>query len=345
MSDYSFLVCYLTTTEDLNEIDKRHQQYFLGYVTYYYVGHEIIGRTVIDPVKLGNNHKICTAEFNCYFLGSRLYVRGFPYIQQDTNVMACAQASIWMMMRYMSTRYSEYKESYPADILNANTDFSMGRHVPSAGLTLHQMSNVIARLGFYPIIHIIEGGKEDVFRESLYKYVESGIPVVVGMSSQQHAVVLIGHTRDYDVNLSDPEISDILTKKSYIPSYYFIKSFVCHNDAWLPYEIIPKKKYSPGAIQYKIAGYDFWYSTITVEDITVMVVPLYEKIFLEGEPVEKKAWAIFNDEDFGLEQTLKGAGIKYDLYSPLVLRTYLTTSRAYKEFKKEKRLRCCRIDI
>ena len=323
-------------SHDLNEIDTRHQEHFIGYLTCYYVGYEIIGRTLLDPNKLGHNHRLCSTDFTCYFLGSRLNVRGFPYIQQDTNVMACAQASIWMMMRYMSTRYHEYKEFYPADILNADTDFSRGRHIPSSGLTLHQMSNVMTHLGFYPIVRIIEAGKEDIFHESLYKYVESGIPIVVGMNSRQHAIVLLGHTNEYDVNISEPDIQAVLAKKGYIPSYYFLKAYVCHNDAWLPYEIIPKQKYSSGPKMYQVAGCSFKYDEMKVEDISVMVVPLYEKIFLEGSPVENKAWTILNDNYLGIVPTLDKASIKYKIDGPLILRTYLTSSRAYKEFKKRK---------
>ena len=109
---------------ELYTIDRDHQAGFLGFVTCYYNGTEQIGRSVLGFAKLGHKIKICSTTFDCNFLGSRLVVKGFPYIQQDTNVMACAQASIWMMMRYYSTKYNDYAEKYPSDIVQADKDFS-----------------------------------------------------------------------------------------------------------------------------------------------------------------------------------------------------------------------------
>ncbi len=67
---------------------------YIGFFVYYYAGIPNIGRTIVDPGKLGLSAKIMLATYRANIAGSELAVNGFPYIQQDTNVMRCAHASI-----------------------------------------------------------------------------------------------------------------------------------------------------------------------------------------------------------------------------------------------------------
>jgi hypothetical protein len=147
-----------------------------------------------------------------------------PFIQQDTQVGACAQASLWMLARYMSRRFG-YREFLPSEInILAKSNIAAGRPLPAEnGLNSFQILDALKGMGIpaliysrnalgscsphietaFPVDRSAPSEQQDVqldFQNTIkladitYRYVESGLPVIIG--TNDHALVAIGHTYD-----------------------------------------------------------------------------------------------------------------------------------------------------
>src|SRR5690606_28961595 len=125
--------------------------------------------------------------------GVKLDVDGFPHSSQDGETIKCAETTIWTLMEYFGNKYPEYKPSLPAKIHHALERFSYQRQLPSNGLTMDQISFALKEFGFGTRVY-----SYDAYRESLHEivdsYVESGIPVILGLQSGSigHVIIAIG---------------------------------------------------------------------------------------------------------------------------------------------------------
>lgn len=113
---------------------------YLGFMVVRPTDLQRVGRTVLKP-HIDENKNVfitCQEEFCAHILGERLTVKGMPFIQQDTQVGVCAQASLWMLARYMSRRFG-LRDYLPAEINQfAKSHSAGGRILPSErGLRCH----------------------------------------------------------------------------------------------------------------------------------------------------------------------------------------------------------------
>ena len=107
--------------------------------------------------------------------GRSLKVKGFPFSGQDTDVTTCAQATLWMLRRYYSNRYSQYAETRPYELAKLAREHLRGdRAFPASGLSDWQMAEMLRGLGFSPVIYA--KSKVADFRKLLHIYLDSGIP-------------------------------------------------------------------------------------------------------------------------------------------------------------------------
>lgn len=262
----------------IGKLDK-YQDDYIGFAVLKPNRVSSIGRTIFDPRKLPfvEGH-ICLAEYPVHILGAELIATGFPYMGQDTDVTICAHASCWMIFRYFSQRYNRYAEKWPYEVTQLTGDVSTGRLVPSKGLTAHQITEMFSNFGFSPEIYIRDQ-HQGLFDRLLYSYVESGLPVVVGLPS--HAIAIIGHQSDF----AQPQ------KGSKATSYDYLTGLIANDDNFMPYHTVRRGGQKP-------EGY---FSSYQIGDINLFIVPLYEKIHLSAEHV-------FELSDAILVQTLNGAG-------------------------------------
>ncbi len=288
----------------------RFQEEYIGFIVLRPNRVSSIGRTILDPSKLPFvlGH-CCVSEYPVHILGAELYARGFPYMSQDTDVTVCAHAACWMIFRYFSQRYNRYAEKWPYEVTQLTKDVSTGRLVPSKGLTVFQVTEMFNNFGFSPEIYI-RNHYPDLFDQLLYMYVESGLPVVAGLSGKQHAITIIGHLSDYGELPDTPTSSDA-----------YLNGFIANDDNYLPYHAIRKKDAVPAA------GY---WSQHKINDIDTFIVPLYEKIHLSAEHVVKLSNAILTDDLLGLN-----ARSKLLRYEDTVTRTFLTSSKSFKKRRRE----------
>ncbi len=291
----------------------RYNEEFIGFSIIRPTRINTIGRTVFDPRKIGFvKGFIPLAKFEVHILGSRLCVEGFPYISQDTDLTICAHASCWMIFRYFSQKYQTYAEKLPFQITQLTEDRSLGRLVPSRGITIFQVSEIFANFGFYPLVYDRSFYSDPkLFDRLLYYYIESGLPVVAGMSGRKHAITIIGH---YPV-----EKLDLNGKSSPINVADYVNGFVINDDNFLPYQSLPRLAgiRGPHTSQYNLA------------EIDSFVVPIYEKIYLPAEHVEALAMSYLR-RDSKFDPTNYGLDL-----NDLVIRILLTSSRSYKYFRVE----------
>jgi hypothetical protein len=202
----------------------RYRRGYLGFMVIRPTDLQRMGRTIFKP-PINDPHRQfihCQAQFSAHILGDEFIVTGMPFTQQDTQVGACAQASLWMLARYMSRRFSD-REFLPGEINQlAKAHLTMGRPLPAErGLNLIQMLDALQGMGFsalsysrttvddcsphiaraFPIKPKAGRAAKERQREVqriakladiAYRYIESGFPVIFGTSN--HALVGIGHT-------------------------------------------------------------------------------------------------------------------------------------------------------
>lgn len=293
------------------ELD-RYQDNYIGFSVIRPNRVSPIGRTVLDPKKIDcvDGH-ICMSEHAVHILGAELKAVGFPYMSQDTDVTICAHAACWMIFRYFSQRYSRYAETWPYEVTQLTTDVSMGRLIPSKGLTGWQVSEMFSHFGLYPEIYSRQNADHaPIFDKLLYMYIESGFPVVAALYKHQHAIIVVGHLSDFqNTNPQTPTTSD-----------QYLKGFIVNDDNFMPYQVIRKDGPQPSG---------HW-SSFKIEDIDFFVVPLYEKIHLTAEHVMKLSETILTDRKLGTDNCSN-----LIQYKNLITRTFLTSSKSFKKNRRE----------
>lgn len=293
----------------------RYQEKYIGSMVIRPTRTNTIGRTLINPALLGFVHGfLAQTRYKNHLLGSPLAIDAFPYISQDTDVTVCAHAACWMIFRYFSERYVAYAEIHPYELTQLTHDLSLGRRVPSTGLTVFQVSEIFTRFGFFPLIYFRETYRNDpaLFNRLLYYYVESGLPVVAGLRGKSHAITILGH--------SCPRSAAAIAGGNPINTYDLVDGFIVNDDNHLPYQVLWKSG-PTGLVPHE--------SEFKIADIDTFVVPVYEKIYLAAEHIESYVFHIlcpnngFNTENFGFEPP------------DLVFRIFLTSSRSYKKYRKD----------
>lgn len=265
-----------------------------------------LGRTLLSPSAIkGFEGYICETLYKNNLDGIELSVRSFPHIMQDTDVTVCAHAVCWMIARYYSERYCVYPERLTYDIASAIKDVSFGRTIPSRGITLGQVSEVLNSIGFHPELFIRElykNDEPDFFHDILYSYVESGIPVVAAMHKKEHAVAILGHGI---LRSAVDAIRDLEWNKQFISARHCCPSFVINDDNRLPFNFICEDEGSGDS--YRLS------------DVDGFAVPLYEKMYLSADNILKiyPKWA-------------SGNLVQLENHPTYVSRVFMTSSRSYK---------------
>jgi hypothetical protein len=330
------------------------------------------GRTIFRPPNNDDGQEyhlaIHTHEMNIF--GTPMSIRGAAFLEQDARAAACASAAIWMAsIGY--TRSIGLRPASSTEITEFGTafDVSAGRVMPSEGLTTAQMLQALRQLGFDPVLYTgrVYGPDADVAKNSIYSYVESQIPVIVGIHFEGdpigHAITAIGHT--YDSNRIPKGTALPLQHGgalSFFRSSEWTDSFVVHDDQRGPLRrlrFLDASEYPPnhdpwntgipitpqnGALvelECGIAGLldasdDFVPKSVRGQQvqravITYILVPLPPGVALRAEEAELKAAHWIRGFPLTLEETQREALNNELALSEIALRTYLRPSNQYKQ--------------
>ncbi len=264
------------------------QKSFKGYITLRPTDPNLIGRTMLSPSAFKTNNNLCCLTKNEVEInGVKLSIKGFPHSSQDSETITCAETTIWALMEYFGTKYPEYKPVLPSQIISTLSRVSNERQLPSNGLTSEQISFVLKEFGFGTRIYALNARVKDPnynelskeFKRTLGYYIESGIPVIAGISNDTigHAIVYVGRELiDYQrLDLTKHEGYLLNDGKRQITIYDhadFIDRFIVIDDNMPPYSSVP---YEEPTSNYN----DPNFLNCKIQNI---IAPLYHKIYLEA---------------------------------------------------------------
>jgi hypothetical protein len=277
---------------------------YLGYAVIRPTKPNCVGRTLLcHTLRLDKQAHLSYCAEKVQLLGTLLNVEGFPFMSQDADATVCAQAALWMLLRYYSNRYPWYSEILPFQITNLASHHGTGYRVyPSAGLFSWQLAEALRMQRFSPVVYSRTHYPD--FDHLLYTYIESGLPLLITL--KDHVIVGYGHESDY--SLAWPHrVTPLYTS-------YFNRSFVVSDDGHFPYQVLRS-----GNMQ-KMGDSRFRWP-----DIQEFIVPLPEKVFLAADQAQKAIEVVLAAPETGLASHSPSLAEKR-----LVFRLFLTSSRSFK---------------
>jgi|GEM_PF-506252 len=291
---------------------------FLGYFTIRPTSPYIIGHSYISPKAFSKNktNNIATYIKRSIIEGVRLVSPAFPYSNQDGEFMTCAETSLSLILNYFGAKYSNYNSLLPSTILTLLLDHSDQRQTPSSGLHFEQISHILNKVGFGPVLYMKEVfGKE--FNSLISIYIDSKIPIIAGISSKDenfnHSVVIIGQQNIQEIDYTN--LNKLITQGKQ-NKYVFLdelrRKFIANDDNLPPYSIIdldkPTSNYPPN-------------KTYTDTEIFTFVVPLYKKIYRDADKAK-----------YTIKKLLENKKVGYKFKSDIIIRVLLTSSSSFKNY-------------
>jgi hypothetical protein len=289
--------------------DAAAKKAYLGYSVIRPTKPNCVGRTLLSHVlRVNPSAHLSACDEEVHLMGAPLDVQGFPFISQDSDATVCAEAALWMILRYYSNRYPWYSETLPFEITSLTADHAYGMRVcPSGGRNSWQLAEGLRLKRFSPVIY----SREEIdkrfpgqFDHLLYTYVESGLPLLATVPG--HVIVVCGHTSDYTV--AHPG-----SATQFVYSSHFNRAYVVHDDNEFPYQMLNMD----GKKEERDSKFDW-------KQIEEFIVPLPEKVFLPAEEVKNAIEKVLKDPGVGLAQS---AALKD---KQILLRLFLTSARSFK---------------
>lgn len=258
-----------------------------------------VGRTLLNAKYFMGNSPcfIRTAQYHITVFGKRISVNAFPYSMQDGETTTCAEITILNLMDYYSHSYPEYSYLLPSDINRIARENGYERSLPTHGLKYEMISKAFCENGFYPRLYSSEKMPKEKFRRILYYYIESGIPLSLGVTTgvqNKHSIVVIGHG---DVNLKSRKFNEncyaCLDRKSGSVTWIrdasdIVDAFCVMDDNQIPYTLMSCSINERG--QLKLGDYI----------IETMMVPLYKKMYLEASDASDIFKLILASKEYGI---------------------------------------------
>lgn len=334
-----FLFANKFDNKPMSELDSKDlQSCFVGTVVIRPLLGRSVGRTLLNP-KFFLLNQCCylrMAEYNMTMYGKRLSIKAFPYSMQDGETTTCAEITILNLLDYYSRCYPEYHYLLPSDINRIAKENGYERSLPTHGLKYEMISKTFCESGFYPRLYTAEKMPKDKFRMIFHYYVESGIPLSLGVTigvKNKHSVIVIGHGDVHD---------GIQQMKKKVYLCYDSRS---GNSVWVcdavdiidKYCVMDDNKKPYMLMNCKI---DNEKNRLKLDDyiIETMMVPLYKKMYLEADDASDVFRGIIASREYGLglddysvidESTLG----KRD--NPIAIRIFMTSSRSLRKCRDE----------
>lgn len=239
-----------------------------------------VGRTMLEPpLAMGADVRVLELDHVDVF-GNGLSVRGAPFMAQDREFLRCAHVDAWMCHYAAHLRHDIGRRESAWFALNAQP--GVGRPVPSPGLDLYQLSELLRSVGLPPVFHEIERLPEASRALTLHwvkdpvpppqtpdlhpgfwdyrilrtccRYLNSGLPVIV--STQSHVFVLVGYTRERRDGL--PDWINLIRHDDEVGPYLYVGDIFEDPERYSPWEWIiaplPARIWLSGDLAEYMAG-------------------------------------------------------------------------------------------
>jgi len=271
---------------------------YLGFTVVRPVTHAPLGRTVIrthDNPPAATTQQLVSSAFDVHLLGATLEVVGFPFIQQDQRITACAQAAIWATARHFHARHRGQWVSAPEINSAAQNplDEVLSQSLPSGsgGITVRNMVRALNYIGLRPIVY---ARKINLTNNTLYwpptltpahivdRYIDSGLPVILILTpwakdqESNHAVVASGRV----ITVRDPAT----LHHPYATRSELIDCLIVNDDQRGVDVRLPVTK-----------GSTYGETPYNVEHIGGIVIPLPDKVYMKAEQAEAISWGLLEE--------------------------------------------------
>ena len=321
-----------------------------------------IGFTLLDPDKLqfpqpqNGTRYVRRAVFSQEIFGRRFEVKAFPFRTQDGQFTRCTEVTLLNLFDYFGNRYPMYRTVLPSEINIFEKEHSSRRVLPAIGITYDTLSNVIRHFGFTPfgrsITNLYRGSNDENqkavnqsanintdfekyvegldiemldegMHRCLHHYIESGIPVAVGLKKSSdaingHSLLCIGHSEMADRGLRE-KICEKYKKSNepitFVDSASFFEQYVVMDDSQFCYSTASFLDLSN--LKHRNQGQR--------DGIVELCVPLNRRMIIDEASVYTYCKECLADPGKGIGDKYKG---KY-----VILRLFLTTCRSYKAYR------------
>lgn len=303
----------LTSSDVINNTGPFRDSY-CGYCVLRPIPYFRVGETMLPCPYHKNGAALahCVIDSEAHLMGFELpKIKAAPFVQQETHVMVCAEAALWMVTRYLHRR-GECRRYRPSEITRQVIDPLYTSFV-SEGLYMEQIAAVLQAMGIPRVLEHPRSSYDCC--EQLYTYIESELPVIVALS--RHVVTIVGHDYPNDVHFNDGE--DSLGLK--------VNAFIAHNDVEGPYRrMTTRLGAAPAQRNMSLGGHE----------VLSYVVPLPERVNLSAQTALTMARALVGGSISKLlhEQEVRFGHVPVvwtdNELSGLVMRCYLRRGDTFK---------------
>jgi hypothetical protein len=196
---------------------------------------------IIPPYRSDHHYLVCGPQDGVGPLSSAI-----AFMQQDVTVTRCAHASIWITTSALHERFPDSPVVGAKVIHDVLATSNPGTpRIPSRGLHQVQIAQALSESGYRVVNYDFESARDErgEAREAdriVYRYVESGIPVILGIDTQigRHTVVLLGHGFDADAwwpGAGPGYYPTLAGGGSWLPSSFWATDYIIHDDNFGPY--------------------------------------------------------------------------------------------------------------
>lgn len=312
---------------DTEESNKFLQDNFFGFFTIRPTTYSIIGNTFLSPKVLKRNDFVCClCRTKTLINGKIIEVHGFPYATQDNEALTCSESVLINEMIYFGHKYPEYSLLLPSQLTKILNKQSFQRQLPSPGLPTENISFVLKKMGFGSVVYSSDKSNNkdlfsnDIFKELLYIYIESGIPIIATLSSKKsnHAVIIVGREAIRQELVYKTPLRKKLSIGNNISMFSDVfNEILVMNDNHPPYEMVEFDK-------------PLWdKSSNSNYEIKSFIVPLYSKVHLEAYKFRNLLFIlidVFKEDDETKHIKLLSNKNKS------IVRCFLASSRTYKNY-------------
>ncbi len=323
---------------------------FMGSIVIRPVPDRSVGRTLLNPCYFLPREKACQirlAKYNVTVYGKKLHVWAFPFGMQDGETTSCAEITILNLLDYYSQSYPEYHYLLPSEISGLAETNSYERRMPTTGLSYELISKIFCDVGFYPRLYSAQKMTKVKFRNILHYYIESGIPVALGLRvgrEDRHSIISIGHIVPDKDKLGKQLtcVYDSANKNTIwtCDTADTVDTYCIMDDNNVPYKL--------SVCTEDISEKNIPVLKLNKCEIEYMMVPLYKRMILEAADAYDICLSILSSSQFGIKKILEKCDVSVKLKEidpyidqagskdePFVVRLFMASSRTFRRYRDE----------
>jgi hypothetical protein len=315
------------------------QAAYIGCCTIRPIKNHEIGKTLINPKMLHEHDDgastmfIRMVPYETTIYGMKLTVEAFPFSTQDGETTRCIENTIVNLLDYFSKKYNDYHRVLPSEVIAITHRNSIERVLPIKSTDFFILAKTLSVLGFYPRHYGLKSAQP---QKLVYYYIESGIPVAIGLKANNsdigHSVICIGHSekgasieekREHiKKKIQDGKKSGQAQAPIIVDTAEFYNYFTIMDDMGQPYEEQPLNEQNENKPNCKDTD-------DKAMDVVNITVPLSWRMYMDASDAK----TIFSES---IESEKSEIGLKKQLHkksietAAIIRRMYLSTCRNYK---------------